>query len=394
MLFSMKKRVYLDYAAATPMRKEAVRAMLPWAGTHFANPSSLYIEADEARRGLSESRARIARVLGVRASDVTFVGSSTEANNLAIFGVARQVSRPGTILTLPIEHPSILEPLRALSKEGWKVVKLPVTKEGMFEPHVLRNALTKNVRLVAFAWANPDIGVVQDLNEIAKVIREARKKNPALAWHVDASQVVGVLPVDVGALGANLFTVSSGKAYGPRGIAALVVRGTKLEPLIYGGGQEQGRRSGTEAVMLAVGMAEALERASKERAGESARLTKLRDELIEKVLATIPDAKLTGHLTERLPNHASFVFKNIDGEELVVRLDARGFAVGTGSACASTKTEISEALKGIKVPRAYIHGSLRVTMGRGTTRADIVRFVKTLKDTVEEIRDYQVQLRT
>lgn len=398
----MKKRVYLDYAAAAPLREEVIEAMRPYLADNFANPSALYREADLTRQALEDSREKIARAAGVKVHEVIFVSSSTEANNLAIFGVARagdrrrmSITKPGRIITTAIEHPSILEPLAALEREGWKITRLPVTSEGFIDLEELKRGVglpfgSPTPKLVTLAWANPDIGVIQPVRELVKDIDDS------IVVHLDGSQAGGFLDINIPALGADLFTISSSKIYGPRGIAALVVRSPlKLEPLIRGGGQERELRSGTENVAAAVGFARAVELAAKEQAKETARLSELRNMLLETIPREVPDVLVTGPALEtikksktppRLANHASFAFGDIEGEELAVRLDEVGFAVGTGSACAARKDEISMAVGALGLPGEYEKGTLRVTLGKETTREEVDDFIVALKETVKKMR--------
>ena len=372
------KRVYLDYAAAAPIRREVMEVMELYSHEHFANPSAIYREAEEAKKALEEARSTIAKIVGAKAGEVVFVSGSTEANNLAILGFARSQKSPGHIVTTPIEHPSILEPVRVLESERWKVSRLSVSQEGFVNLEELKNT---EPTLVTLAWANSDIGVIQPIQEIKKAIGGA-------TFHIDASQAGGLLDLKSASRVADLLTVSSSKIGGPRGVAALIVRlETKLEPLIYGGGQERQLRSGTENVLYSIGFAKALELAEKERARESERLTILRDKLIKEILDSIKDAVLTGPKKERLANHASFAFENIDGEELVIRLDERGFAVGTGSAClsagqagATNDYEVAPAVKALNLSPEFERGTLRVTLGRETREEDIDNFVRALEN--------------
>lgn len=390
----MQKRIYLDYAAGTPVREEVQEAMDMVGG--FANPSALYKEAEEARETLEDARKKIAYILGVKDKQVIFTSSSTEANNLAILGWAKANSK-GNIISTPIEHPSILEPVKALGKEGYRVDYLDIDKEGF----ILRNQVSQK-GLMTFAWANSDIGVVQPVREIATLLRsnksELRKGKKTL--HIDASQVAGVF--DLKNTGADMVTVSSSKIYGPKGIAALIVgEDIKLEPIIYGGGQEMSLRSGTENVVLAVGFTRALELAQKEKNTECERLIKLRDHIINTIKLEVKDVILTGPSVdkERLPNHVSLAFKNIEGEELVLRLDERGFAVGTGSACLSARagstqkpasTDASQggpgpsyALQAIGIPEVYQKGHIRISLGKDTSSDDVEKFVKKLIEMVK-----------
>lgn len=377
------KRIYLDYAAASPLRPEAEEAMHPFLSARFANPSALYHEADATREALAHARGKIAGALHVRPFEVVFTSGSTESNNLAIAGYREAQEKPGTIISTNIEHSSIAGPLNACKRKGWEVTYAPVDEDGRIDMEAFEALLAGGAHLVTLAWANPDIGVVQDISTIGRL---CKKHDTVL--HIDASQAAGLLSLATAGEAADMCTLSSAKAYGPRGVGALTVRSAvSLAPVLRGGGQERALRPGTENVAGAVGFGVAIELADKEREGEAARLAPLRDLCIKSMLR-VDGVVLTGPTKERLANHASFAIKNADGEELVVRLDALGFAVGTGSACATGEDQVSEAVKATGVSPEYHAGTLRVTLGKETTQRDIEAFVSSCADVITKMQQF------
>jgi len=381
----MTKRVYLDYGAATPLRKEVFEEMQPFLMEVYANPSALYGEADRAQKALKSARERVAHVLQVRPVNVIFTSGSTESNNLAILGRARAVTQKGHMVSTQIEHSSIRAPLEHLKKNGWDISLLSVDNEGSVKPDAVGNAVTERTALVTLAWANADIGTVQPVEEIAK---EIKRTNTSSLFHIDASQAGTTLSLSAACKAGDLVTVSPAKMYGPHGSGLLIQKDAlSLEPLLFGGRQERHLRPGTEYVAGAVGAASSLERAQKEQKNEAKRLKKLQDMLIENI-SGLDDVVLTGSRNARLAHHVSFAVKDMDGEEIAVRLDARGFAVGTGSACTTGDQEVSEAVKALGVPVAYHSGTIRVTLGRLTEENEISLFVAALKDTLREMRSF------
>lgn len=376
-----EKRIYLDYAAATPLRAEVLQEMEN-SRDFFANPSALYKEAKSAKNILTSARERIAATIKAKLHEVIFTSSATEANNLAILGFAKNKKEKGKIITTPAEHASIKEPANVT---GWPVEHFKL-KNGLVDLSELGGKKTENPTLVSFSWGNPDNGALQPANKISSWAKER-----GFFLHIDASQAFSWEDFTVAGLGANFVTVSSSKIYGPRGIAALVVRNAKLSPIIYGGGQEMGLRSATQEVTLAAGFAKAVELAVKERKKEKERITKLRDKLIEDVLSKIEDVRLVGPKgEERVANHAAFAFKALEGEEIVIRLDEAGIACGTGSACSTSKDEVSPAIAVLGLGADFEKGSLRVTLGRETKEEDLGLFVGALKSVVSTMRDNQI----
>ncbi len=381
-----KKRVYLDYGAATPVRDEVRAAMEPYLSEHFANPSALYQEADQTKAALEAARETIARLCGVKSEHIIFTSGSTESNNLAILGTAASHDAPGRMVSTPIEHPSVSGPLKELEEQGWEVVRVPVSSKGILNTPGVTDAVTEHTHLLTFAWANTDIGAVQPVGEIIKVLRST---NSRTLVHIDASQAGGQLSLSSVCQEADLVTLSSAKAYGPTGIAVLVVKDPhRPHPVLFGGHQETHLRPGTENVAAVVGCAKALALAEQERVGEVARIQPLRDRLIA-LLEELNGVVVTGpYGTERLPNHVSCAVAHMDGEELVVRLDARGFAVGTGSACTTRGTDVSVAVAALGLPPEYHRGTVRVTLGRETTEDDVTAFLAAFKDVVTEMRSF------
>ncbi|MDO8435308.1 MAG: cysteine desulfurase family protein [bacterium] len=386
----MTQSIYLDHAAATPVRPEVLEAMLPYFTEKFGNPSAMYAAGREARIAVDDARAQIAAILGCADSEIIFTGSGTESDNLALFGAMRALSSlrgarkgdvaipasQGHLIVSAIEHHAVLEPACALEKEGFEVTYLPVDRDGFISLDELHEALRDDTTLVSIMYANNEIGTIQDIPAIAAVLKERKQK---IYFHTDACQASGYLDLDVKKLGVDLMTLNASKIYGPKGIGVLYVRrGTPLQPLIVGGGQEGGMRSGTENVPAIVGMAKALELAQKEREQESARLTKLRDEFIEAILKAIPGATLNGLPTKRLPNNINITIPGVESEVLLMRLDEADISASTGSACAAGAIEPSHVLLALGLSKQETKSSVRFTLGRETMKADLSGMVETL----------------
>ncbi|MHC1579623.1 MAG: cysteine desulfurase NifS [Candidatus Alkanophagales archaeon] len=382
------RRVYMDYAATTPVAPEVLEEMLPYFSERFGNASSIHSFGREARRALEDAREKIARGINADASEVFFTSGGTESDNLAIKGVALASKRRGKrhIITSRIEHHAVLGPCESLEALGFDVTYLPVDEYGRVRPEDLEAAIREDTCLVSIMHANNEIGTIEPIAELAAIAAEH-----GVLFHTDAVQSVGKIEVDVRKLGVDLLSISSHKIYGPKGIGALYVRKDALEniePIIHGGGHERGLRSGTENVAAAVGFGKAVELAVSELDAERERLTRLRDTLIRGVLE-IEDTRLNGHPTERLPNNANFCFARIDGEALVLRLDALGIAASTASACSShdpERREISHVILAIGVPPELARGSLRLTLGRYTTEDDVKYVLEVLPDVVTDLR--------
>ena len=378
------RRVYLDHAATTPVDPEVAELMAQVLREVPGNPSSIYAEGRRARALVDRARGEVAEAIGADPAEIVFTSGGTEADNLALRGVlaARDGEADG-IVTSAIEHHAVLDTARDLEARGRaRVTVLAVDREGRVAPDDVARALDERTALVSVMHGNNEIGTLQPIAEIGAVCRSR-----GIPFHSDAVQTVGALELDVRALPVDLLSVNAHKFYGPKGVGALFVRkGTRIATVQTGGGQEKGRRTGTENVPGIAGLGAAMRIAMARRAAESARLVALRDRLIAGVKARIPDATLTGHPTERLPNNASFCFSGTQGEALVVSLDLEGFSVSSGSACTSGDTEPSHVLLALGLARELAQGSLRVTVGRDTTAGDVDAFLAALPPIVARLR--------
>lgn len=378
------KRVYLDHAATTPVDPEVAEAMARVLAQTHGNPSSVYAEGREARALVDRARDEVAAALGAGPAEIVFTGGGTESDNLALRGTF--IARKGDgdrIVTTAIEHHAVLDTAHALAAQAHaRITVLPVDRDGRVSADEIARAIDPGTVLVSVMHGNNEIGTLQPIAEIGRVCRER-----GVTFHSDAVQTVGALPFDVGQIPVDLVSVNAHKFYGPKGVGALYVRqGTRLATLQTGGGQERGRRTGTENVAGIVGLGVAMRLAQAHRDTESARQATLRDRLIDGVQARIPDSILTGHPLHRLPNNASFCFPGTQGEALVVSLDLAGFAVSSGSACTSGNTEPSHVITALGLDRATAQGSLRLTVGRGTTAADIDALLDALPPIVARLR--------
>jgi cysteine desulfurase len=383
--------IYLDYAATTPLDPRVLEAMMPYLTEKFGNPNSIHAFGREARKAVDEAREKIAALLNCRPSELVFTSGGTESDNLALRGVAAAYRQKGNhIVTTAIEHHAVLHTCRALQDEGFEVTYLPVDEHGLVAPEQVAEAITDRTILVSIMHANNEIGTMEPLADIVRAVKE---KRPDVLVHTDAVQTVGHIPVDVEALGVDLLSFTAHKFYGPKGVGGLFVRrGVKLVPQLTGGGQERNRRSGTENVAGIVGMAKALEIAVAEMPTEIPRLQTLRDELINGVLAQIPDSRLNGHPTQRLPHNANFSFLGVEGEALLLQLDLHGIAASSGSACTSGSLEPSHVLLALGLSHEWALGSLRLTLGRFTTRQHLERVLAVLPSIVEKLRALTSQM--
>jgi cysteine desulfurase len=391
-----KKIIYLDYAATTPIDSRVLRTMLPHLKKDYGNPSSVHSLGQRALLALDGARQGVADFLGCSSQEIIFTGSATEANNLAISGTIRALVKKSSslkphIITSQIEHHAVLEPCQALEKEGIaELTLLPVDKDGQIRISDLEKAIKKNAHcshtavLVSIMYANNEIGTVQPIAEIGKLLKA--KNN--VFFHTDAVQAVNYLNCNVADLGVDLLTMSGHKIYGPKGVGALYIKkGTPMEPLILGGGHEFGLRSGTENVAGIVGLASALAQIQDPKTKlQNIKIRQLRDRLIRGILKIIPDSRINGSLQNRLPNNANFSFRGAEGEAIVVALDQRGIAVSTGSACSSKSLEPSHVLLALGLTEEEAHSSLRVTLGRYTTKEEINKFLKVLPPIIEKLR--------
>jgi cysteine desulfurase len=377
------KRIYLDYAATTPTRKEVLDAMSPYFTDMFGNPSAVHSYGQEARQAVDEGRKKVASLLGAKVEEIVFTSGGTEADNLAIMGVAYANENKGNhIITSAIEHHAVLVTCKFLESKGWKVTYLPVDSSGLVNPDDVKRAITSKTVLVSIMHANNEIGTIEPIAEISKITRENK-----IYMHTDAVQTAGRIVIDVNELGVDLLAVSAHKFYGPKGIGTLYIReGTKINPISYGGGQEDGRRSSTENVPGIVGFGKAAEMVQKEMPVEITRLTVLRNKLIAGIVEHIDRVELNGHPQLRLPNNVNVCIDKIEGESVVLSLDLEGICSSSGSACHSASIEPSHVLLAIGRPHIQAHGSLRLTMGRWTTEDDINRVLDVLPRTISKLR--------
>lgn len=388
-MMAQTPRIYFDYAAATPLDASVAQAIQE-AEASFGNPASLHAEGRAAREVLDRSRADIARVLAARPEEIVFTSSSTESNNLAIFGALTAIQLPhATVLTLATEHAAVRRPMEVLREQGVQVVDLALRPDGRVDLGAMREALTDDVLLISLAMVTSEIGTLQPMSEISKLIataradRKQRKVATPLVFHTDAASSAGLQSLHVSRLGVDLMTFGASKIYGPAGIAALYVRtGTPLAPMILGGGQERGRRAGTESVPLCVGFAHALVLAEEMRKAEADRLKVLRSELAE-LLSDISGLTLNTELKHSLVNTLNVSLADKDGEDIVLALDARGYATATGAACAESSQAPSHVLLAIGKTTESAQSSLRITLGRRTDHEQVVGLSQAIHDIME-----------
>lgn len=380
----MSRFVYLDHSATTPVDQRVLEAMLPFFSMDFGNPNSLHAWGRKARQAVDQARDEVSRLINAEPSEIIFTGGGSEADNIAIKGVALAKKDKGRhIITSAIEHHAVLDTCKWLEKEGFDITILPVDEYGTIRPEELRKAIRPDTILVTIHFANNEIGTVQPIEQLGNICREQ-----GVLFHTDAVQAAGHISIDVKKLPIDLMTMAAHKMYGPKGVGALYIKkGVKIVPLIHGGGQERGLRSGTENTAGIVGFGKAAALASDRLAkDEPEKERNLRDRLIDGILEKIEDAMLTGHRTERLPFHASFCFRYIEGESLLLRLDALGIGASSGSACTSGSLEPSHVLLAIGLPHEIAHGSLRLTLGKDTSEEDIDYVLENLPKVVESLR--------
>ncbi len=373
--------IYMDHAATTPLDARVFAAMQPYFSELFGNPSSIYRLGRRSLEALDAAHETVARLLNARPTEIIFTGGGSEADNLAIKGIAQAARRRGNhLVTSAIEHHAVLHTCERLEREGYTVTYLPVDAHGRVDPAAVAGAITDQTALVTIMYANNEVGTIQPIAEIGRVCRER-----GVPFHTDGVQAA-LLDLNVRALGVDLLTLSAHKFYGPKGVGILYVRqGTRLQPQVLGGSQERNRRAGTENVPGAVGAASAFELIRAERERETTRLGALRDRLIAGVLA-IPGARLTGHPVERLPGNASFAFPGVEGESLLLNLDLAGIAASSGSACTTGSVEPSHVLSAMGLSADEARGHLRLTLGRSNTEADVDAVLAQLPPIVERLR--------
>jgi cysteine desulfurase len=376
-------RIYLDHASSMPVDERVFAFASSYLTTSHGNPSSLHSVGLEAKRAVEESRAKIAEFIHAEnESTIIFTGGATEANNLAVKGTSlRNIAQGKAVVASAIEHMSVLNPMKELQKNGFSFTSVPVDSTGVVDLKKLEGMLTKNTVLTSIMYANNEIGTIEPIREISKVVHEK-----GLYFHTDAVAAEGRIPIDVQKDGIDLLTLSSNDLYGPQGAGALYIKpGVKIQSVLLGGGQERGLRSGTENVFAIVGMGEAARIAQQEMKQESSRLLPIRDGLIQEILK-IEKSFLTGHPSQRLPHHASFRFSFIEGESILLNMDMHDIQVSTGSACSSKTLEPSHVLLAIGLKHEEAHGSMVLTLGRSTTMKDVTTVSKATHETVERLR--------
>lgn len=375
-------RVYLDHAATTPVHPEVIAAMLPHFHNSFGNPSSIHSFGRESRQAVDDAREKVARLLGASAREIFFTSGGTEADNIAIQGVALAKKGQGRhIITSQIEHHAVLDACKYLETQGFAVTYLPVDEYGRVRIEDVKAALRPDTILITIMHANNEVGTIQPIREISALAREHK-----VTFHTDAVQSVGSIPVNVDDLGVDMLTLSAHKFYGPKGVGVLYIRkGTKLKPLYHGGGQERKFRPGTENHVGIIGLAKALEIATADMDTKQAEIAALRDKLMAGLLE-IPEVKPNGHPTERLPGNVNISIRYVEGESLILSLDMQGVAVSSGSACTSGSLDPSHVLLAMGLSHGEAHGSLRLTLGRDNTPADVDYVLSILPPIVDRLR--------
>lgn len=377
-------KIYLDNAATTPVRKEVVEAMLPYFTESFGNPSSVYQIAQMNKKALDESRETIAKYIGAQTNEIFFTSGGSEADNWAIKGIAEAHKSKGNhIITTKIEHHAVLHTCEYLEKQGYEVTYLDVDENGLVSPEAVEAAIKDTTILISIMYANNEIGTIMPIKEIGAVAKAHK-----IPFHTDAVQAVGQVRIDVKDQNIDLLSLSGHKINGPKGMGVLYIRrGLKLENLIHGGGQERGRRAGTENVPGIVGLAKAIELTYVDFDAKVEKMTKLRDKLIKGLLESIPYCKLNGHPTKRLANNANIGVEYVEGESLLLLLDMNGIAASSGSACTSGSLDPSHVLLALGIPHEKAHGSIRFTLGTQTTEEEIDVVLEKMPAIVQRMRD-------
>ena len=379
------KTVYMDYAATTYVKPEVLEEMLPYFTQKFGNPSSFYGISRETKMAVDNARAQVAKAINCDPNEVYFTGGGSEADNWAIKGIATAHMKKGNhIITTKIEHHAVLHTCEFLEKFGFEVTYLDVNEEGFIDLKQLESAITDKTILVSIMFANNEIGTIQPIKEIGAICREKK-----VLFHTDAVQAIGSVPVDVKEMNIDLLSLAGHKLYGPKGIGALYIRkGVRIDNLIHGGGQERGRRAGTENIPGVVGLGKAIEIATENIEENRARLTVLRDKLIDGILERIPYARLNGPRGDkRLPGNSNISFEFIEGESILLSLDFEGICASSGSACTSGSLDPSHVLLAIGLPHEKAHGSLRTTLGAASTEEDVEKLLNELPPIIERLRN-------
>jgi cysteine desulfurase len=375
--------IYMDNSATTPVRKEVVEEMIPYLTENFGNPSSIYDLGKTSKHAVEKARERVAYAIGAEENEIYFTSGGTESDNWAIKGIAFANRNKGKhIITSSIEHHAVLHACKWLEGQGFEVTYLPVDKYGMVSPEDLKNVIRDDTILISIMLANNEIGTIQPVDEIGKIARENR-----IYFHTDAVQAIGHVPIDVQKMNIDLLSLSGHKFQGPKGCGALYIRkGTKIETLLHGGAQERKRRAGTENVPAIAGIGKAIELAVGEIGESDKTLLEMRERLI-KDLMKIPKTHLNGHPIKRLANNVNVTFEYIEGESLLLLLNAKGVFASTGSACNSSSLEPSHVLTACGVPHEIVHGSLRLSLGKMNTQEDVNRVLEVLPEIVQKLRN-------
>lgn len=375
--------IYMDNSATTPVRKEVVEEMIPYLTENFGNPSSIYDLGKTSKHAVEKARKRVAYAIGTEENEIYFTSGGTESDNWAIKGIAFANRNKGKhIITSSIEHHAVLHACKWLEGQGFEVTYLPVDKYGMVSPEDLKNVIRDDTILISIMLANNEIGTIQPVDEIGKIARENR-----IYFHTDAVQAIGHVPIDVQKMNIDLLSLSGHKFQGPKGCGALYIRkGTKIETLLHGGAQERKRRAGTENVPAIAGLGKAIELAVGEIGESDKTLLEMRERLIKDLLK-IPKTHLNGHPIKRLANNVNVTFEYIEGESLLLLLNAKGIFASTGSACNSSSLEPSHVLTACGVPHEIVHGSLRLSLGKMNTQEDVNRVLEVLPGIVQKLRN-------
>ena len=380
----MNKSIYMDHAATTYTKKEVMDEMIPYFTTYYGNPSSIYTLARETKKAIDIGRTKVAKAINARESEIYFTGGGSEADNWAIKGVASSYKKKGNhIITTTIEHHAVLHTCEYLAKNGYDITYLPVDEYGLINIKDLENAITDKTILVSIMFANNEIGTIEPIKEIGALCRSKK-----VLFHTDAVQAVGHIPVDVEEMNIDLLSLAGHKFYGPKGIGALYIKkGIKIDNLIHGGGQERNRRAGTENVASIVGIGKALELATEHMDANNKKLVSLRDKLMNGLLK-IPHTRLNGPVGEkRLPGNSNICFRFIEGESILLMLDAVGIAASSGSACTSGSLDPSHVLLAIGLPHEIAHGSLRLSLGDATTEEEVDFVLESVPKIIQRLRD-------
>lgn len=383
----MMNRIYLDNAATTAVSPEVLEAMLPYFCEIYGNPSSIHGTGREAHKAVDTARRQVAAAIGAQPQEIYFTAGGSESDNWAIKGTAfAKKSKGNHIITSAIEHHAVLHTCKWLEKQGFEVTYLPVDENGTVDPAAVENAITDRTILISIMAANNEIGTVEPIAEIGRIAHEHN-----IVFHTDAVQAVGAIPIDVNAMNIDMLSMSGHKFHGPKGIGCLYIRkGIRLDTLIHGGAQERGQRAGTENLAGIVGIGKAIEIATTELSAKAERMSALRDKLIRGILESVPDVRLNGHPTNRLPNNVNVSIRYIEGEAMLLRLDLAGIAGSSGSACTSGSLDPSHVLLAIGLPHEIAHGSLRLTLGTDTTEEQIDEVLRVLPGIVADLRAMSV----